>query len=89
MPRFDPAEFGRLLARLTPRDLRQAEGMVGEARKRAEAVLEIDARTEVDGPAASCPRFGALARVRWGRTRSGAQRWRSSSTFFHVSAPRK
>ena len=43
MPRFDPAEFGRLLARLTPQELRQAEGLVADARKRAEAVLEIDA----------------------------------------------
>jgi len=36
MPRFDPAEFGRQLARLTPHELRQTEGMVAEARKRAE-----------------------------------------------------
>ena len=43
MPRFDPTEFGRLLSRLTPQELRQAEGMVAEARERAEAVLEIDA----------------------------------------------
>ena len=26
MPRFDPAEFGRVLACLTPHELRQAEG---------------------------------------------------------------
>ena len=44
MPRFDPTEFGRLLARLTPQELRQAEGLVPDTRKRAEAVLEIDAR---------------------------------------------
>ena len=44
MPRFDLAEFDRLLARLTPQELRQAEGLVADARKRAEAVLEIDAR---------------------------------------------
>lgn len=78
MPRFDPAEFGRLLARLTPHELRQAEGMVAQARERAEAVLEIDARAEADGPAASCPRCGGDDRVRWGRTRTGAQRWRCS-----------
>lgn len=58
MPRFDPAEFGRLLARLTPQELRQAEGLVADARKRAEAVLEIDARADAGGPAASCPRCG-------------------------------
>ncbi|WP_372921641.1 hypothetical protein [Roseovarius sp.] len=46
MPRFDPAEFGRLLARLTPQQLRQAKALVAEARERAEAVLEIDARAE-------------------------------------------
>jgi len=46
MPRFDPTEFGRLLARLTPHELRQAEGMVAEARERAEAVMEIDTCAE-------------------------------------------
>jgi len=39
MPRFDPTEFDRLLARLTPQELCQAEGLVADARKRAEAVL--------------------------------------------------
>jgi transposase-like protein len=78
MPRFDPAELGRLLARLTPQELRQAEALVAEARERAEAVLEIDARAEAGGPAASCPRCGGGKRIRWARTRTGAQRWRCS-----------
>lgn len=78
MPRFDPAEFGRLLARLTPHELRQAEGMVAEARERAEAVIEIDSRADAGGAAASCPRCGGGERVRWGRTRTGMQRWRCS-----------
>jgi transposase-like protein len=78
MPRFDPAEFGRLLACLTPQELRQAEALVAEARERAEAVLEIDARAEAGGPAASCPRCGGGERIRWARTRTGAQRWRCS-----------
>lgn len=78
MPRFDPAEFGRVLACLTPHELRQAEGLVAEARERAEAVLEIDACAEKGGPASLCPRCGGGARVRWGRTRTGAQRWRCS-----------
>ena len=78
MPRFDPAEFGRLLAHLTPQELRQAEGLVADARKRAEAVLEIDARADAGGPAASCPRCGRGERIRWGRTRTGAQRWNCS-----------
>jgi hypothetical protein len=73
MPCFDLAEFGRLLARLTPQELRHAEGLVADARKRAEAVLEIDARADAGGPAASCPRCGGCARSRWGRTRTGAQ----------------
>jgi len=30
--------------------------MVSEARERAEAAMEIDARAEVGGPVASCPR---------------------------------
>ena len=78
MPRFDLTEFSRLLARLTPQELRQAEGLVTDARKRAEAVLEIDARADVGGRAASCPRCGSGARTRWGRTRTGAQRWNCS-----------
>jgi len=64
MPRFDPTEFGRLLARLTPQELRKVEGMVAEARERAEAVLEIDARAEAGGPAASCFRCGGDKRIR-------------------------
>ena len=78
MPRFDPAGSGRLLTRLTPHELRQAEGMLGEARERAEAVMEIGARAEMGGPAAACPRCGGGERVRRGRTRTGAQRWRCS-----------
>ena len=58
MPRFDPAEFRRFLARLTPQELRRAEGMVAEARGQAEAVIEIDARAETTrfstGSAARC-----------------------------------
>ncbi len=76
MPRFDQTEFGRFIARLKTHELRQAEGMVAEARERAEAVMEIDARAEVGGSAASCPRCEGGERVRWGRTRTGAQRWR-------------
>jgi transposase-like protein len=78
MPRFDPVEFGHLLSRLTPHELCRAEELVAEARERAEAVLEIDARAEAGGPAASCPRCGGGVRVRWGRTPTGAQRWRCS-----------
>ena len=64
MPRFDPTELGRLLACLTPQELRQVEGLVADARKRAEAVLEIDARADAGGPAASCPSCGPEL---WGR----------------------
>jgi len=78
MPRFDPTEFGHLLARLTPQELQQVERMVAEAREQAEAVLEIDARAETGGPAAACPRCGGGERIRWGRTRTGAQRWSCS-----------
>lgn len=59
MPRFDPAEFDRLLARLTSQELRQAEGLVADARKRAEAVLEIDALR--------CRRPGGVLPALWGR----------------------
>ncbi len=67
-----------MLARRTPQELGQAEGFVAEARKRAEAGLEIDARADAGGPAASCPRCGGDVRTRWGRTSTGAQRWHCS-----------
>ena len=79
MRRFDPTEFARLLARLTPQELRKVEGMVAEARERAEAALVIEARAEAGGPTASCVRCGGESRVRWGRTRTGMQRWRCSA----------
>ncbi len=79
MLRFDPNELVLMLARLTPHELRQAEAMLSEARGRAEAVLEIDARAEAGGPSASCPRCGGDERIRWGRTRTGAQRWSCSA----------
>ena len=78
MPRFDPAEFSRVRARLTLQELRQAEGLVAEAPKRAEAALEIDARADVGDPAGSCPRCGGDTRPRWGRTRTGALPWHCS-----------
>ncbi|MFP4063659.1 MAG: hypothetical protein ACLFS2_12780, partial [Halochromatium sp.] len=59
----------RLLARLTPQELRKVGELVSEARERAEAVLEIDARAEAGGPAASCIRCGGESRIRRGRTR--------------------
>ena len=60
MPRFDPTKFGRLLARLNPQELRQVEGLVADMRKRAEAVIEIDARADAGGPAGVLPAL-------WGR----------------------
>lgn len=78
MPRFDSTEFGLPLARLTPQELRQVEGLVADACKLADAVLEIDARADAGGPAASCPRCGGGARSRWGRTRTRAPRWNCS-----------
>jgi hypothetical protein len=86
MRRFDPTEFGRQLARLTPQELRRVEGMVAEARERAEAVLEIDARAEAGGPTALCVRCGGEGCMRWGRTRTVAQRWRCSGWGRHGRA---
>ncbi len=75
MPCFDLAEFGLLLTRPNPQELRLIEGLIAEARKRAGAVLEIDARVDAGGPALSYLRCGGLARFRWGRTRTGGKRW--------------
>lgn len=78
MPHFDPTEFGRILARLTPQELRQAEDLIVEARKHTAAVLEIDARADSGGPASSCNRCGGNTRIRWGQTRTGEKRWHCS-----------
>ena len=76
MSRVDPAGFSRVLARL--KELGEVEALVAEARERAEAVLEIDARAAAGGPAATCLRCGGEGCIRWARTRTGAQRWRRS-----------
>ena len=77
MPRVDPAEFGRVIAHLTPHELRPLEGMVAGERARSDAVTEIDSRADMRGPAASCPRCegGAFGAAGHGQARNdGAAR---------------
>lgn len=61
-----------LLRRLSPSEILEAEAAVREARQRAETLVEIDEA----GADRSCRHCGDDRRARWGRTRTGAQRWR-------------
>lgn len=61
---------------LRPTRIADAEGVLRDARRRAEATIEID--TAAQGRV--CPRCGAAQKVRGGRTRAGAQRWRCQNS---------
>lgn len=60
------------IAALPPRRIAEAEAALATARRRAEAVVEIDAV----GAEQRCPACRSKSRVSWGSTRAGAQRWR-------------
>ncbi|MGR3565059.1 MAG: IS1595 family transposase [Heliomarina sp.] len=60
------------ISELPPAQILRAEAALATARRRAEAVVEID---EV-GQARACPHCGSDDRVSWGSTRAGARRWR-------------
>lgn len=57
---------------LPPRKIAEAEAALATARRRAEAVVEIDAV----GAERPCPDCGCQERSSWGSTRAGARRWR-------------
>ena len=61
--------------RCHPAQIGHAENALRDARRRAEAVIEIDAAAE----ARACPHCGGAHNVRHGRTRTGIQRWRCLS----------
>jgi len=58
---------------LPPAQIVKADAALATARRRAEAVVEIDTA----GQALGCPHYGSAERFSWGSTRAGAQRWRS------------
>ncbi|MCK0167802.1 IS1595 family transposase [Jannaschia sp. S6380] len=62
----------RSISNLPPAQIARAEAALATARRRAEAVVEIDAV----GEERACPDCGGQHRSRWGKTRTGAQRWR-------------
>ena len=64
-----------LIKTLPPAQIGHAENALRDARRRAEAVIEIDAAAE----ARACPHCGGAHNVRHGRTRTGIQRWRCLS----------
>ena len=65
----------RAIANLPPAQIVKAEAALATARRRAEAVVEIDAVGQAQG----CPHCGNKERSSWGSTRAGAQRWRCKS----------
>lgn len=60
------------IANLPPTQIVKAEAALATARRRAEAVVEID----TVGLARGCPHCSSAQRSAWGSTRAGAQRWR-------------
>jgi transposase-like protein len=60
------------IAALPPRRIAEAEAALATARRRAEAVIEIDAV----GAEQRCPGCRSKKRVSWGSSRAGARRWR-------------
>ena len=60
------------IANLLPAQIVRAEAALATARRRAEAVVEID----TVGLARGCPHCGSAQRSSWGSTRAGAQCWR-------------
>lgn len=78
MPRRLSRPLATLLRSITglpPSQIAQAEAALATARRRAEAVVEIDAVGEARG----CPGCGSADGARWGRTRADAQTWRCKS----------
>lgn len=61
------------IASLPPRRIAEAEAALATARRRAEAVVEIDA---VGLARPCCPHCGGQERSSWGSTRTGMRRWR-------------
>ncbi|WP_283638313.1 IS1595 family transposase [Marinovum algicola] len=71
-PRFVIDALLSSIANLPPRKIAEAEAALATARRRAEAVVEIDAAAAER----VCPRCASSERSSWGTTRTGARRWR-------------
>lgn len=69
-------DFISCVPTFTPQQLARLSEVVARSRQRAEAVMAIDDRCATGEAGGACPRCSCHQRCRWGRTRTGAQRWR-------------
>jgi transposase-like protein len=74
-PRFVIDALLSSIANLPPQKIAEAEAALASARRRAEAVVEIDAASSEQ----ACPHCGEAERSAWGTTRAGVRRWRCSA----------
>lgn len=73
------SSFTRLVEavrRLSPQQIAKLDEVLTFERRRVHAVITLDQRAGEGEVAACCHRCGGRKRARWGRTRTGAQRWR-------------
>lgn len=76
---MDQSTFARILSSLsdlTPQQITQLADALTRSRRRVEAVVVIDELGANRNDRGACPRCSHKDRCRWGRTRTGAQRWR-------------
>ena len=66
------AELIDIVSNLPPDRIADVEAALGDARRRAEAVVEVDEAAR----GRACPHCGGTESVRWGTTRTGTHRWR-------------
>lgn len=62
--------------RLSPQQIAKLDEVLTFERRRVHAVITLDERAGHGGAVACCQKCGGSERARWGRTRTGAQRWR-------------
>lgn len=76
MPSRNPSatlvRIASLIRRLPAGEIGAVEAVVRDARQRVETQIEIDSA----GEHRPCPHCGHDGKARWGRTRTGCQRWR-------------
>ena len=66
------AELIQLVSNLPPDRISEVEAALGDARRRSEAVAEVDGVAQVR----LCPHCSSDENSRWGTTRTGMHRWR-------------
>ncbi|WP_300051197.1 IS1595 family transposase [Sulfitobacter sp.] len=76
MRQHDFRRFLNALGDLNPAQIEQAQTKIMDLRRKTEVISEIEARTNQEN---SCPSCGIDRRQKWGRTRTGIQRYRCQS----------